>query len=313
MALSVNKPYDNSSHMDKHEQYLIEPSSQFKYGANDINGSVLRSLLSSGPRPPQMKATSPVSLPRPCFPGLDHEWTHNTQVPFESHCRIRWTWTNSAKENPTNLAAFDDHQFGTRSVVFHPQCPDGNFACFETFAAMGDRPLRKNALTYWEVEISSQTLRNATSLMVGVGTKQAKKRSVGYLNLIGIDQHSWGLSNKGQLWHNNQSNVHCKPMGSEEPSKVVIGLLYDGFIGQLSFYVNGTRTGSSAAFKGLAQNEQLYPMISSTASNSNFKMGPVHESMPTLQDLCRETIITSLKPSSWNHQLLPKSVIDFLN
>lgn len=311
MALSVNQPSDNSSHMNKYEQYFIEPSSQAKHGA-DINGSVLRSLLSSAaPRAAQVKA--PVSWPRPCLPKPDHEWTHGTQVPFDSHCRIKWTWTKSAQEDPATMTVFNDHQLGTRSVVFHPQCSEGNFACFETFAAMGDRPLRKKALTYWEVEISSQALRNATSLMVGVGTKQAKRRSVGYLNLIGIDQHSWGLSNNGQLWHNNQGHFHCKPLGSHEPSKVVIGLLYDGFNGQLSFFVNGSRTGPSAAFKGLSHHEDLFPMISSTASNSHFKMGPVYESMPTLQGLCRDTITTSLSPSSWNQQLLPKSVIDFLN
>ena len=309
MALSVNKP-SASHHKDKYEQYLVEPS-QFNSDAH-VNGSVLRSLLSSASKASQrMKAL--VSLPRPSWPEPEHEWTLDTHVPFESHCRIKWTWTKSGQENPTTVTVFNDQQLGTRSVVFRSPSLEGNFACFETFAAMGDRPLRKRALTYWQVEISSQTLRNATSVMVGVGTQQAQKRSVGYLNLIGADQHSWGLSNHGLFWHNNQANVHCRPLGSEEPSgNVVIGLLYDGFTGHLSFLVNGTRTGPPARV-GRQQFEPLYPMLSSTASNSHFKMGPVHESMPTLQDLCRDTIATSLRPSSWNQQRLPKSVMDFLN
>lgn len=299
LALSVNaKPMNTSSHMDKYEQYHSSQSPN----RHDISGSVLRSLLSTAPR--AAPARAPASLPGPCLLETDQEWAHVTQVPFDAHCRIKWTWTKSAEE----LNVVTDQQYGTRAVLFGP-------ACFETFAAMGDRPLRKNALTYWQVAVSSQTLRNATSVMVGVGTKQAKKRSIGYLNLIGADQHSWGLSNRGQLWHNNQIGAdHCEPLGSgeQQQDQVVIGLLYDGRSGQLSFYVNGTR---AAAFEGVGQQQQqpLYPMISSTASNSRFEMGPVHESVPTLQDLCRDTITTSLSPSAWNQQALPQSIIDFLN
>lgn len=215
-------------------------------------------------------------------------------VPIRSHHRIKWTWNKI----DSNKMMFSND---SKSVCLHPYCS----GCFETDAVRGDQALKKNAYTYWQIEMGKEAL-SGTSSMIGVGTSSAKLNSFGYLNLIGMDENSWGLSNKGLVWNGNNARSFCNQF--DESENVKIGCLFDGFNGRLSYFINGVYMG--VAFQNLPLNVALYPMVSSTVARSVFKLDFVFETFPSLQDICRSKINQSneiIDKSS-----LPKSIIDFL-
>lgn len=205
----------------------------------------------------------------------------SAQVPFKNYHRLDWKW--SASLIRPVLISND-----ACSVCLHPD----NTGFFETHSIRGERPLRPNAYTYWQVRIASG-LVHGTSVMIGVGTQHASLHSLGYMDLIGIDKHSWGLSTKGHVLHDNKQRSYCDPFA--ELDSHVVGCLYDGYSGRLAFYLNGEYKG--VAFTNVNKpNDQttnlsssptlLYPMISSTVANSVFRLEFAYESFPTLQEIC---------------------------
>lgn len=263
--------------------------------------------------------------------------------PFDNYRRVDWRWR---KSNDSHVRLDDER----RMASIHPHCQS---ACFETHAIMGDRPLKKNALTYWQVRISNRDnkLTQATSVMVGVGTSKAKLNSIGYLNLIGIDNQSWSLSNTGHIWHDNQpkfyahpfvvdshngNNYHnvsdCSSGSAEVVSHVTIGCLYDGYTGQLTFFKNGQclNVAFSNVTAAAAAADCLYPVVSSTMADTQFRLELVYESQQNLQELCKSQILKSYaqfvaqssssspskstisSTSSPTQQHLPRSIVQFL-
>lgn len=267
--------------------------------------------------------------------------------PFDNYRRVDWRWTNA---NDSSHVRLDKDR---KLASIHPHCQS---ACFETHAIMGDKPLKKNALTYWQVRVSNRDnkLTQATSVMVGVGTSKAKLNSIGYLNLIGIDNQSWSLSNTGHIWHDNQPKFYAHPFvvdshngnnyhnvvtadcaaaphksGGDLVSHVTIGCLYDGYTGQLSFFKNGQCLNVAFANVSASKNDCLFPMISSTMADTQFRLEFVYESQQNLQELCKSQILKSCaqfiaasKPSissspTQHHQHhqqhnLPRSIVQFL-
>ncbi|XP_059165709.1 SPRY domain-containing SOCS box protein 3-like isoform X2 [Physella acuta] len=143
---------------------------------------------------------------------------------------------------------------------------------------------------YWEIVFLEPP--RGTSVMVGVGTCRALLRSnlYQYINLIGQDEESWGLSYKGCIWHNGISKRYCDPFFD---SSTVIGVLLDMYKGTLTFYKNGISLGE--AFTGLnAVQKPLYPLISSTATETELELGVRTCRYLTLQEKCFSKIRSSL-------------------
>ena len=50
-----------------------------------------------------------------------------------------------------------------------------------------------------------------TSMMFGVGTHSARLHVDAFVNMLGEDSRSWGLSHKGFLWHAGKQRQYTKP------------------------------------------------------------------------------------------------------
>ena len=118
-----------------------------------------------------------------------------------------------------------------------------------------------------------------------------------FVDLIGRDDQSWGLSYKGKIWHNGQVQHYCEPFYDS----TVIGVLLDMDAGTLSYFMNGRPLG--VAFTGLCDKaSELYPIISSTSTLSEIELCDSTCRYVSLQDQCRMTIA----------KLVNKDKIDFL-
>ncbi len=150
-----------------------------------------------------------------------------------------------------------------------------------------------------------------TSVMIGIGTREASLMSDGYLNLIGIDKFSWGLSNKGHLWHDNISRNFCDSFDqtAEQQSDLKIGCLFDGYKGRLAYFKNGQFI--NLAFTNIPVNlYDLYPMVSSTVAKSIIRIESAYESFPSLSDLCRDKLLRDKKSLS-AAQCIPYSFLNW--
>jgi len=84
-------------------------------------------------------------------------------------------------------------------------------------------------------------------MMFGIGTKKARLHVNSFTNLLGEDEHGWGLSHKGLIWHRGNESRFCPRFRENEATK--IGILFDGFAGTLSYYKDDVFLG--IAFRGL--------------------------------------------------------------
>ncbi|XP_052009185.1 SPRY domain-containing SOCS box protein 3 isoform X2 [Xyrauchen texanus] len=158
---------------------------------------------------------------------------------------------------------------------------------------------------YWEIEFLEPPYGN--SVMVGVGTQNALLHTgERFIDLIGMDSQSWGLSYKGFIWHNGRSEKYTEPFYERN---TVIGVLLDLSAGTLTFYRNGVNLG--VAFTSLEQvNKALFPLVSSTAPETELQLGLRTQRMSSLQEQCIHTITQCLLPYRHAHELpLPKSLL----
>lgn len=118
-------------------------------------------------------------------------------------------------------------------------------------------------------------------MMFGIGTKRGRLHAESFLNMIGEDEHGWGLSHKGALWHNNQWVQFTKPFLENKPT--TIGLLFDAGQGTLTYFKDGLCLG--VAFTGLnAITEKLYPVVCSTAAKTEMTLANTRRDFFSLQD-----------------------------
>lgn len=219
--------------------------------------------------------------PKPCSPPVR-----------SAYHKINWQWVPAQE---STVLSKDN-----ASVCFHAECE----SCFETDAIRGDKPLKRNAFTYWEVTILSNS-SNGTSMQIGIGNNKARLNTMGYLNLLGIDKNSYGISHTGHAWHQNASEKFCSAWN--EP-QVTIGCLFDGYKRQLGYYKNGVCLG--VAFENIDMSEDLFPMLSSTVAQSVFRLEFVCETFPSLKDLCRKRVLN--ERIELTNQILPASVLNFV-
>lgn len=143
-------------------------------------------------------------------------------------------------------------------------------------------------------------------MMFGIATRKARLHVDAFVNLLGEDEHSWGLSHKGVLWHAGRCRQFCRPFRENEST--VLGLLFDGVQGTLAFYRDGQCLG--VAFAGLDRcTEPLFPAVCSTAAKTEMTLGVTLRIFDSLEDRCRSVIARLLTEDNAVERLpLPKKV-----
>ncbi|XP_002737573.1 SPRY domain-containing SOCS box protein 3-like [Saccoglossus kowalevskii] len=211
-------------------------------------------------------------------------------------CSDNWCWNKRDKSHEVKV-------FGKRnqSVLFHPNWSNG------TAAVRGNDALN-NGRHYWEIDVSQRIF--GTSMMFGVGTKRARLHVDAFVNLLGENEESWGLSHKGLLWNRGESKIYTKPFRENEPT--TIGILFDGVQGTLSYFKDGETLG--VAFEGFKKiKEDIFPIISSTAAKTEMTLIRSRRSYTSLQDRCRAVIIAHVKDEKLLEKLyLPNRLIEFI-
>jgi SPRY domain-containing SOCS box protein 3 len=106
-----------------------------------------------------------------------------------------WTWSKWDKSRQVEC--------DRRHLVakFHPEWSTG------TAGVRATRVLN-HATHYWELMVSQRIF--GTSMMFGVATRKAKLHSNSFVNLLGEDSNSWGLSHKGLLFHAGNTLIKVK-------------------------------------------------------------------------------------------------------
>ncbi|XP_053552469.1 SPRY domain-containing SOCS box protein 3 [Bombina bombina] len=199
-----------------------------------------------------------------------------------------WAWDVNIQSPDTVLSPCK------RAVYFHiDPVIDGG-----TAGVRGDRGFVYGE-HYWEIEFLEPPA--GMSVMVGVGTSKAALHAgkFRYIDLLGMDSESWGLSYKGTVWHGGHSQRYTEPFYSQG---TVIGVHLNLEEGTLSFYRDGKSLG--VAFTGLHKVQSpLYPMVSSTSPGTELELGLRCCSLPSLQERCLDTLA---------HSLAQKDLADFL-
>lgn len=189
---------------------------------------------------------------------------------IQDGCFHDWSWNENDKSHEIVLSGQNlDH------VKFHPSWSVG------TAAVRGTKALPRACRSYWE--ISLQQPFYGTSIMFGVGTKRARLHVDSFVNLLGEDSESMGLSHKGLLWHEGTSREYSRPFLDRKSA--LISILFDGLRGTLTYYKDGESMG--VAFWGLDQiSADLYPMVASTAAKIEMRLVKTRRSFISLQDRC---------------------------
>ncbi|GAB6026301.1 hypothetical protein CHUAL_012507 [Chamberlinius hualienensis] len=218
--------------------------------------------------------------------------------PLKNGCRDRWGWNRREKSHEVTL-------YGTKNLTahFHPNWSNG------TAGVRGTRTLN-NGRYYWEIRVSQRVF--GTSMMFGIGTRKARLHVNSFINMLGEDEHGWGLSHKGMLWHNGVWTQYTKPFRENEAT--TIGLLFDGIQGSLTYYKDGTCLG--VAFTGLNKiNELIFPIVCSTAAKTEMTLGIQRRDFHSLQDRCRAIIREQLGEnlSQLNNLHLPNPLKAYIN
>ncbi|KTF81312.1 hypothetical protein cypCar_00021065, partial [Cyprinus carpio] len=165
---------------------------------------------------------------------------------FRGHTWESWDWDPDSKSPDAHLSLCRQAVYFHVSPVLDSQ---------GTAGVRGTKGFTRGE-HYWEIEFLEPPY--GCSVMVGVGTQNAllHKGDQKFVNLIGIDSESWGLSYKGFIWHNGRSQKYTEPFYERN---TVIGVLLDLNTGTLTFFRNGVNLG--VAFTGLEQaSKALYPL-----------------------------------------------------
>ena len=198
-------------------------------------------------------------------------------LPLSSGCEDHWLWNRNDKSDEVRLCGPK-----YRVARFHPDWSSG------TAGVRGTRVLNGGRF-YWEINVPQRIF--GTSMMFGIGTKVARLHVDAFVNMLGEDDNSWGLSHKGLLWHGGRSKQYVKPF--VENIATTVGLYFDGVSGSLTFFKDKVCLG--VAFTGLQEvKEPLFPIICSTAVRTEMALGVLRREFHSLQDRCRASILSRL-------------------
>ncbi|GFY49461.1 SPRY domain-containing SOCS box protein 3 [Trichonephila inaurata madagascariensis] len=211
-------------------------------------------------------------------------------------CTDNWTWNKRDKSHEVRLCGEN-----LKTAHFHPNWSNG------TAGVRGTRILNRGRY-YWEINVSQRIF--GTSMMFGISTKKSRLHVNAFVNMLGEDEHGWGLSHKGLLWHNGKWRQYAKPFRENEAT--TIGILFDGIKGTLAYYKDGCNLGVAFTDLHLIQDE-LYPVVCSTAAKTEMSLGITKREFGNLQDRCRSVILTLLRQVSDVSELsLPKTMKQYL-
>ncbi|KAH8281872.1 hypothetical protein KR054_003489 [Drosophila jambulina] len=216
--------------------------------------------------------------------------------PLSEGVEDNWTWSKRHRSKEVVLSGPN-----ARTVHFHPNWSKG------TAGVQGKRSLN-NGRYYWELHVSQRVF--GTSIMFGIGTRSARLHANAFRNLLGENEHGWGLSHKGVLWHKGVALLYTKRFRENHPTQ--IGILFDGIEGTLTYYKDGKCLG--VAFRGLDQiDEPLYPIVCSTAAKTEMTLKCTMREFVNLQDRCRAVIMKRVRNAAQLEKLkLPTPISDYL-
>jgi SPRY domain-containing SOCS box protein 3 len=224
----------------------------------------------------------------------------------------QWKWSKSTKIDSTTVLLDNN-----KRILFHPRTSSS------TQVILADHPLPLNGKHYWEIYMPAVY---GTSIMFGIASKLKKiflkiiiifnylaneqqLISSSFTNLIGSDQHGWGLSHQGLLWHNGISSSYLsQPMETLRP--ILVGLEFDADARTLSYIINNQSNG--IAFRGIPKNVLIYPAVSSTSAQSTMILKHCCKICSSLREICLKTLKTSGLRENINYQLLPRHLIEQL-
>ncbi|XP_070555506.1 SPRY domain-containing SOCS box protein 3-like [Ptychodera flava] len=219
-------------------------------------------------------------------------------MPYElpDSCNDNWSWSKREKSHEVKLLGKRN-----RTALFHPNWSNG------TAGVRGTRNIN-DGRHYWEVKVSQRIF--GTSMMFGIGTKRSRLHIDAFLNMLGEDDQSWGMSHKGLLWHRGDSKNYTKPFIENEST--TIGILFDSNQGTLSYFKDGEPLGVAFdVFKKI--DSELYPIICSTAAKTEMSLGRRRRSYSSLQDRCRAVIIRNIADEkSLDELFLPNRLVEFI-
>jgi len=248
-------------------------------------------------RAPQMEEVCPPPPPTAPPPSTQLLPTLPPPPPLSSGCEDHWSWNKNDKSHEVRL-------YGPKQRIahFHPNWSNG------TAGVRGTRVLNGGRY-YWEINVSQRIF--GTSMMFGIGTRRARLHVDAFVNMLGEEETSWGLSHKGLLWHAGRHKTYIKPF--RENVATTIGIYFDGISGNLTFYKDGHNLG--VAFTGLHEvTEPLYPIVCSTAAKTEMALGVLKRDFLSLQDRCRATVLSQLTHEEQIDQLkLPLRIKHFIS
>ncbi|CAF1659747.1 unnamed protein product, partial [Adineta ricciae] len=202
-----------------------------------------------------------------------------------------WRWST------TSTAILLNHD---KQILFHPRVSSS------TEVILADRPLPCHGKHYWEIYMPAVY---GTSIMFGIATNQQKLVSSNFIDLIGRDQHGWGLSHHGLLWHNGESRRYLTK--SFEPLQpVLIGLEFDADARTLSYSVNNQSMG--IAFHSIPKTMPLYPAVSSTSAQCTMILQHCCQLCSSLREICLKLVKSKQLINSRNYHLFPRHIYSFL-
>ncbi|XP_034097389.1 SPRY domain-containing SOCS box protein 3 [Drosophila nasuta] len=218
------------------------------------------------------------------------------RCPLVNGIEDNWTWSKRFRSKEVVLSGSN-----LRTVHFHPNWSKG------TAGIQGKRPLN-NGRYYWELHVSQRVF--GTSIMFGIGTRNCRLHANAFRNMLGENEHGWGLSHKGVLWHKGVALLYTKRFRENHPTQ--IGVLFDGIEGTLTYYKDGKCLG--VAFRGLDKVEEpLYPIVCSTAAKTEMTLKCARREFVNLQDRCRAVIMRRLRTAADLEKLkLPLPITEYL-
>lgn len=217
------------------------------------------------------------------------------QAPLVDGCPDFWTWDKYGKSHEVRLLGPL-----AQTAHFHPNWSNGT-------AGVRGTKILNHGIHYWEIRISQRVF--GTSMMFGVGTRRCRVHVDSFINMIGEDGESWGMSHKGLLWHGGKWRQYTRPFRENEPTTV--GIKFDWYQGTLTFYKDGECLG--VAFSGLnSVKEELYPIVCSTAAKTEMSLGLTLRGFDSLQDRCRAIVAQHCQNNELEMLPLPQRIKGYI-
>lgn len=227
--------------------------------------------------------------------SVSFSFQNSTPSPLSYPEYDHWIWNPNCKSCDAHLV---DDVF--KSVMFHPTWSEG------TSAIRGTKVLN-NTRSFWEIVVNGGL--GGTSTMFGIGTRESCLGTNTFCDLIGKDEHSWGLSHRGLIWHSGNSEKYCRPF--RENYSTIVGLLFDGIYGTLTYFKDGVNLG--VAFRNLNKIvEPLYPIVSSTSMRSLMTLRRTEHEFVSLQDRCKANILQNWESKILENLELPVKIQKYL-